>query len=686
MFDFREVRALWAGGLWLAAACAGPGTTPSPVTCGPDTLQVGTECRPRTLVRCGDGTTEVDGACVPVSTLTCGEGTVEKDGACAPASVLKCGAGTEERDGLCVTIDPLRRITVREADEPNGPPARATRFQLPAIGEPPAVLGGTITSILEHDGEGDLDGFIFSAAGLTRLRITPTAVGVPSVGFGVNLCKPPEPGAAAGGPDTCELDGRYQRFGLTIEARETVRELVLPVAGDYIIFISDAQNLTGGLPMGGKTFTYTVDVAQLPQPAPVAVTPDVAATGRFDTLIGHSFDVTADARLYDLILAPQPESDPFVGQRALWAVGADGHLAATAYDITAGDSTIPIRPVRAAFAVGTARVFVDYLLSLLEMPTYTLQIKPVPVVQTDLTAPYQHAGSLSAAVSEVYALDVNGGTVLTADLTPDHASQANHRLELRDANYEIVIPRTASRTMIRYVPVASGRSRFYLVVTDVTPAATRAQAGYQANYTLALSTPPAELVGPVSAGQPSVASGRLGPTGRAWYAVIAGADAIVSAALAPKAPTPDANLAIESFVNGTPPLRIDATGTGGTETTAGRYLQVNGALLVQVQGLENDEFDLTASATAPVPVPLDPTTGIGTANATFTSGSDMGLFSFELAAAQGIRIATSAAPNNPNVDTVVSLLDASGQLLDKNDDCPGGGTFSCLTRTLAAGR
>lgn len=662
----------------LIAGCA------DPITCGTDTVRVGNECRPQSLVKCGAGTRLEGSDCVlETAPLSCGPGTVAQDGACVPEKTLTCGAGTEELDGKCVTIDPFKRVTVPEIGEPNVPPGKATRFAVPAIGAAPVVLGGTIHRIDQNGA--DLDGFIFRATALSRLKFEPLAIGTPTIGFTLAPC-------VREGADVCEIDQAktFNRYALTIEARQSGRELVIPYTGDYLMIVSDLSNLTGGLPLGDKSFSYTIDVTQLPQPAPSPLEVGTPVTGKFDTLTGHSFEVTADAPLYDLTLDEQPDADPFVGTRALWAVDATGRLAASTEDPLVFGTTVPMKPVRALFAPGTAKVFVDYVYALLDMPSYRFTATRVDVTRVNLETPYEALGTLAGDGSEVYSLDVTGGSVLRFELVLPTGTQVSPRLELRDAAYNVVASNKGD-ALARYVGVAQG-GRYYLVVSDATFDATKTSL----RYTLKVNAAAAATVGPVSVTQPeNLAAQTVPASGESWYAIFAANDAVLTVV-----GTPDAafDVALDSFVNGTEVrlTHVDGAGTGGAETTAPRFLSSGGVQLVRITGPAGATFGLTATALSAAgesepndtdatatPVVFD-ATGHALVFASFSAGADKDHFLIQVTQPATLTAQTGPAVGGPNLDTVMRLSNGSGARIGYDDDSAGGG-FSRITQALQPG-
>src|SRR5690606_21246007 len=113
----------------------------APVVCGVGAVVRDGQCIPETLVQCGAGTRLEDDTCVP-DVDACGEGTLLENGQCISSGELSCGPGTERVDDTCVPLDPLKRVTVPEGREPNVVEGRFKRFELPAVGAEPAVLGG----------------------------------------------------------------------------------------------------------------------------------------------------------------------------------------------------------------------------------------------------------------------------------------------------------------------------------------------------------------------------------------------------------------------------------------------------------------------------------------------------------------------------------------------------------------
>ena len=239
-------------GLWLtASACS------SPVTCGPGTVSDGDVCVTEEPA-CGPGTESVNGVCMPVS-ATCAPGAVLVDGACV-AQVLNCGDNLHEQDGVCVP---------NGLPDPDvwGPthPSDVAPIELPAIGDS-LTLGGVIDAPTELEGsdglEASWDYFSFSASPGTYLRLTAIAEDALLPSFYVMS-------------SAVDTDGRplFIRYDLEPNSNTASREILLPLADDYLLAITDYQNMAGGLfgmvgmPAGGPHFGYRLEIERLAIPS-----------------------------------------------------------------------------------------------------------------------------------------------------------------------------------------------------------------------------------------------------------------------------------------------------------------------------------------------------------------------------------------------------------------------------------
>lgn len=670
----------------LAAAICGLACQPT-VVCGPDTRARDGKCVPASLVRCGAGTLLSGQDCVPEDPHRCGAGTVASAGQCVAAPPLTCGPGTEASAGVCLTVDAMKRVTVPEAAEPNLPPGKAARFALPAVGAAPAVLGGIIDPPTAAGA--DDDGFVFTARRLQRVHFAALAVGSPSVGLILQPCK-------GTGTDPCEVDPtrHFSRFALTIDARGAARDVVIPFDGDWLVLVSDQSNLTQGLPYGAADFTYTVDVSQAAQPDPEPLVPSQAATGDYDALVGHALEVTADAPLYDVTLAPASDAAPFPGQRALWATGADGTLALSATDDTTYGTLLPMKPARVVFPPGRAQLFVDFVYELAAAQPYTLTAARVDTVPMGSLArqPFEIRGSLAGDGLDVYTVDVPGNALVGLEMVPRSGTQITPRLELRDARYQLLATADAFRLTRFFAAAEAGR--YFVVASDTT----YADAKVSLSYTMKASVSPVTAVGPVTVGPPQVASGTVGADGSAWFAVYAASDEDLAASVHPAA---DLDVTLSAFPSlaSAPLAVVNAGAAGADERLAPRLVGSGSLLLVKVAGAAGGTFALTATATETtavfetepdddaahaVAVTLD-AAGHGLAAGTLKSLDDRDFYAFTLAAAATVTLETHVGAQGGAANTQLWLLSSTGTYMSFNDDF-NGTRFSQVTQALGPGR
>ncbi len=676
----------------LALAALGGCTAAGPiVTCGDGTTLSNGQCLPSSIVRCGDGTTlSAEGTCQPNSTLTCGEGTVAKDGACVPASVITCGPGTVLTGTACTPEDLMKRVTVPEASEPNFPATNAT-FTIPEIGAPAVVLGGFVNKTA--DGEADLDGFTFTAKRLTRIRIAAKAFGSPTAAFLLQPCK--------AGVTPCELDGvaNFGRFALSTESRDSGRNIVIPYDGTYVLLFSDSSNLSGGLTMGGDSFSYFAEVTQVAQPAPVPLSVGTAYSGDGSLLVGNSIDAEGDDRLYDFTLAPDSPTAPLLGQRALWATGADGKMLFSVNDESDIFGTTPIDTQRVVLPVGTSQVFFDYVFRLGDGPIpYVLTAAKVATTAKTLVpgTPDVQAATLAGDGEELIVVDVAPNSVLTATMS-QVGSDIRPRIEFRNDKYEEV-EAVHGPSMTRFFGVAEA-GRYYVVIKDreFKPTDTAL------TYTLELSTNPALPVGPVSVGaDQSLTAQALDTAGQAFFAVYAGNSGIATVTATPTAAEVD--LTAGGLLNDriTVFSSVNTAGAGAAEQLVSPSLSTGDVYLVRVSGTPASTFDLTVhieemlseeepnnSIGAATPITLKPV-GQTIVSAAFSSGGDVDFYGFDLSQPTNVIIETLPGPANEQYDTIIELQDSSGTLLESNDD-DGAGNFSRIpvssqpSKLLAAG-
>lgn len=302
----------------------------STVECGPGTtLNTDGECIPDSIIECGPGTVEADGQCVPESTGSpCGDGTVldEASGECVPDLGLVCGAGTVAVDGECIdTLEALRRMTsIPEANEPNDPLlGGAPRVVTLAPAGDSVLLNGTIGVADPVDGA-DWDGWSITTTEPGQvIRVTGVSAGLPAPWF-----------ALLGDLDGDDLYD-YQRTSPTNEDAQPWRDFVLPVPGEYLLFVTDRLNASGGS-SGSPAYEYYAIVETLPPltaagatsvtvgAAPITVAPDsqkpvhdnvflITPSAGADELVVFDRPVFDNAYAFQSLLLFDPSDMSFAG-------------------------------------------------------------------------------------------------------------------------------------------------------------------------------------------------------------------------------------------------------------------------------------------------------------------------------------------------------------------------------------
>lgn len=268
-------------------------------TCGEGTVAVDGECVPvDDGADCGDGTILVDGECVPDGSVICEQGTVydEAAGGCVPSDEV-CGAGTVFVDGVCVNEDDAIVADHEEAAEPNDlildTDDFAGRFAIPAVGADGTVFHGCITPYRDLDGNGafdiDYDAWLVETTGPALVDI---------VGDGVH-------GLAAGyfvlpGTQQSLADLGWQRVGANLTSDTADRQVYLPEAGIYVVFMTDSRSIfyPDAPPAGSEETCYYVTVDNVAVPTPTALAADTPVTGALGT---DSLFYSYDPRECDLV-------------------------------------------------------------------------------------------------------------------------------------------------------------------------------------------------------------------------------------------------------------------------------------------------------------------------------------------------------------------------------------------------
>ena len=245
---------------------------------------------------CGAGTTEQDGTCVP--SVTCGTGTVAMGGQCVPdGSVIceqgttfdpasgkcevdpsACAEGTVLVEGACVPEDDTLTADRNEAAEPNDSTG-AGQLNVPAMNQSTSIHG----CVTPRAGAADQDPWIITATGPTLLEITADGVGGLAAAFVVQPL------------DIPGLDN-YLRIGLNLAGDMSKRQVYLPVAGDYVLFMDDSRAVLTGEAAGSAETCYYTSIKQVAMPAATTLT--VPATAGEDSgnvrVLRYSADMTGD--------------------------------------------------------------------------------------------------------------------------------------------------------------------------------------------------------------------------------------------------------------------------------------------------------------------------------------------------------------------------------------------------------
>ncbi|MBK9036726.1 MAG: hypothetical protein IPL61_36665 [Myxococcales bacterium] len=274
----KRMRAfLLLSGLAAAVGVTTPGCGDSGATCGTGTTEVDGVCV-ATPTTCATGTVLMGTTCVPDGTVVCQQGTVfdAPTGTCVidPAA---CVDGTTLVDGECIPDDQLLMGAADhvEAAEPNGPGDMnvAGSFATPALDQS-TTFYGCVTATEDADGDGNLDAdydtWLVNASGPMVLEVTTDGIGGLSAGFVVVSADAAHPAAL----DT------WQRLGINLTGDTAKREIYLPAAGRYALFVTDARSLFLGQAGAGTADTcYFATVKHVATPAATALTiPSQAGT------------------------------------------------------------------------------------------------------------------------------------------------------------------------------------------------------------------------------------------------------------------------------------------------------------------------------------------------------------------------------------------------------------------------
>ncbi|HEY3357156.1 MAG TPA: DVUA0089 family protein [Polyangia bacterium] len=493
----------------FAALCAivgGSGGCGNDLNCGPNTHAQGGYCVVTDVVACGEGTHAEAGQCIPdQQAANCAPGTVV-DPQDANKCLPDCGAGTvvDPVTHKCVDQNSVVQpnFTETAAQENNDPLSGGTPMEFTLPGEGQSVVVGGVIGAPTEDASGslvaDYDGWAFTTTGPTLLEIE--GLPVSHIRFAFMLAPQDDPGT-------------IERVGFAVEADQAKRQLWIDRAGDWVLLVSDANNINdllhpglGGVdaPVGADdaSFNYAFKVTTLTPPA----YSNLPAATPMDSTYADGpkfFSVTAAA-----------------GQVVeMWNYGSvDAVAATTIYETgttVARSSHAPVVLYRAG--VQPLRVVADYLWNWGPDQSATYEARALtPTDLGNISAPVARTGEVIAATrdSRYYSLTVNGNALVEVSAATT-ASSFHPVVTLSDARLEPFSAR-APGFAVEYV-TGTGAIEYLARVTDaqynggagftydlaVTATAVTPAAEVEPNDTLATATAvtalPAVMTGALSA-------------------------------------------------------------------------------------------------------------------------------------------------------------------------------------------
>lgn len=214
---------------------------------------------------CGPGTEPVGRDCVP-SDEVCGEGTRfdEATRTCV-ADETGCGDGTVFVDGRCVAYDDTLEADHDEGPEDNDPTFGGAPLDVPfpEVGGATTLRGCFEPTGVDLDGDGapepDRDGFRFEVTEPVVVHVRVDGVGGASGGFVLTS-------------EVAELpDSAWRREAISVVGDVAVRDVFLPVAGAYVLVVSDARAILHGADVGGSESCYFAAIERGPALSEVAL-------------------------------------------------------------------------------------------------------------------------------------------------------------------------------------------------------------------------------------------------------------------------------------------------------------------------------------------------------------------------------------------------------------------------------
>lgn len=396
--------ALGAGSLF--AACG------EDISCALGTVKEGGKCIPacasneyfdgeRCMTVCEEGKYWDGTSCLDVPACDTGTTFNPATNSCEP-DITACAPGTHLEDGECVAD------YLPDPDYPENP-TEIPEITLAAEGESISV-GGTVDTPVDVNDDGmedaDWDEFFFQTteAGV-YLDLYATSEGAALPAFAVYGIT----------PETCNLSPDqwaffYERYSINPNGLDSHREVYLPIAGCYVIMVTDYNNMVdyifgeGLVPLGGPDFTYYMTITTLPDPVPSAFTNFPASeSGNFDEggLAFYSISGLTAGDVINGVSMGAPVTDTMSHAFPVVMVfGPDGHL------MSEGIAYSNMEDVEVLFEIASGEYVLvqDFLMTIGANREFELNV--VAYTPTDCTANDCSSQDLPAGDNDVLTYDV----------------------------------------------------------------------------------------------------------------------------------------------------------------------------------------------------------------------------------------------------------------------------------------
>jgi hypothetical protein len=417
------VAAIALGAGCLFSACGG-----DEVTCAAGTVKEGGKCVPACASNeyfdgeqcqtvCEEGKYWDGTSCLDVPECADGTSFNSTTNRCEP-DITGCAPGTHLDGDECVA-DYL--------PDPDYPESQTEIPEITLAGEGESIsIGGVVETPedVNEDGwpDADWDEFFFQTteAGV-YLDIHATSEGACLPAFAVYGIT----------PETCNLSPDkwvvfYTRYGLNPNGLDCQREVYLPMAGCYVIMVTDYNNLVeavfgqGVVPLGGDEFTYYVEITTLPDPVPSAFTNFPASkTGDFaeGKLSFYSISGLSAGEVINGVSMGMPIADTTSHAfPAVMVFGPDGHLMS---EVIAEDNLADVE-VLFEVAGGEYLLVQDFLMTIGANDEFELNV--AAYTPTDCTANDCSSQDLPAGEIDVLTYDVAANEIFFHSAEPASGS------------------------------------------------------------------------------------------------------------------------------------------------------------------------------------------------------------------------------------------------------------------------